>query len=97
MNDFLNKINPYSFTGSAILIGLILIQELDAAEQSSIGNWLQLIGLTIQTYASQVAVVQQDNSTDNAKQKDAANFDTLCDVIDKMKNQLETWKEDTKT
>ncbi len=98
MNDFIEKINPYSFTGSAILVGLILIQELDASEQSSIGNWLQLVGLTIQTYASQVVVVQ---NKDSSKEKQTtfsqrADFDTLCRVIDEMKQQLESWRATSK-
>ena len=64
MNYSLNQIDPCTFTGSAVLIGLILAKELNDLEQDSVGNWLQLIGLTIQTYQSQQAVVDQKNNTD---------------------------------
>lgn len=45
MNKLISDINPYTFTGSAILIGFLLVNELPASEQSSVGNWLQLVGL----------------------------------------------------
>lgn len=58
------NIGPYSFTTSAFIIGIILVQQLSIEEQDSIGNWLQLIGLTMQTYASQkiTLAANDDNS-----------------------------------
>ena len=82
-------IEPYGFTTSAFLIGLILVQRLSIEEQDSIGNWLQLVGLTMQTYASQKATLdannypQQDNSSDIETLKKAIKgieeeLDKLC-------------------
>ena len=82
-------IEPYGFTTSAFLIGLILVQRLSIEEQDSIGNWLQLVGLTMQTYASQKATLdannspQQDNSSDIENLKKAIKdieeeLDKLC-------------------
>ena len=49
MEKIVFNVGPYSFTTSAFLIGLLLVQELSIEEQDSIGNWLQLVGLTMQT------------------------------------------------
>ncbi len=86
MNYSLNQIDPCTFTGSAVLIGLILAKELNDLEQDSVGNWLQLIGLTIQTYQSQQAVVDQKNNTD---QKD---LDAVKRAIEKINEELKKIK-----
>ena len=86
MNYSLNQIDPCTFTGSAVLIGLILAEELNDLEQDSVGNWLQLIGLTIQTYQSQQAVVDQKNNTD---QKD---LDAVKRAIEKIYEELKKIK-----
>lgn len=38
MTKVVFPLNPYGFTTSAFLIGLILVQELSSEEQDSIGN-----------------------------------------------------------
>ncbi len=86
MNYSLNQIDSCTFTGSAVLIGLILAKELNDLEQDSVGNWLQLIGLTIQTYQSQQAVVDQKNNTD---QKD---LDAVKRAIEKINEELKKIK-----
>ena len=90
MKDLFFGLNPYTFTGSAIVIGLYLNNELTKEEQASIGNWLQLIGLTIQTYASQVANLQSKNQKNNQNSdcSDTTDLDTLSQVIDKIQEEL---------
>lgn len=82
-------INPYTFTGSAFFIGLILANELDPLEQATIGNWLQLAGMTIQTYASQVALVDsnKDSNNDNSN-----NLDQIKRAISKINEELNNLK-----
>lgn len=93
MKDFIFGMNPYTFTGSAIVIGLYLVNELSPSEQASIGNWLQLIGLTIQTYASQVSNLetknqeQQNNST--KKNQESMDLEKLRQIIDQIKQELD--------
>ncbi len=60
MKSVLANVEPYTFTGSAIIIGLLLTQEFTIEDQASIGNWLQLIGLTTQTYSSQAALIESE-------------------------------------
>lgn len=82
------NINPYTFTGSAVVIGLILANELTSLEQSSIGNWLQLMGLTIQTYSSQQAVVSSSTNTNN-QNDDSADLETIKKTIERIEEELD--------
>lgn len=88
MNKLILDINPYTFTGSAILIGFLLVNELPASEQSSVGNWLQLVGLVMQTYASQVDIYQgTDDKCDS--REDVSDLESLKNAIDIIKKKLD--------
>lgn len=94
MKKIIFDIDPDSFTGSAFLIGLILVRELSPDEQDSVGNWLQLVGLVMQTYASQVTTLQSNNdnndtSNDSSKDDD---IDTIKKAIDKINKELDKIK-----
>ena len=79
---FLN-IDPYSFTTSAFIIGIILTKELSNDEQDSIGNWIQLIGLTMQTYSSQKTTLNSEII------KEETDLETIKKVIKKIEEELE--------
>ncbi len=83
------NINPYTFTGSAFFIGLILANELDPLEQATIGNWLQLAGMTIQTYASQVALVESNNNSNSSTNTQTDDLDTIKKAIAKINEELD--------
>lgn len=83
------NINPYTFTGSAFFIGLILANELNPLEQATIGNWLQLAGMTIQTYASQVALVESNNSSNSSTNTQTDDLDTIKKAIAKINEELD--------
>ena len=59
---------PYSFTISAVIIGLLLTSELSSEEQDSFGNWLQLVGLVLQTYGSQVTTLEIEKELKNIRE-----------------------------
>lgn len=81
------NVDPYNFTTSAFLIGILLLQELSSEEQDSIGNWLQLVGLTMQTYASQYSTLNSLDSSSNDKSE--CNIETLKKAIKKMESELD--------
>lgn len=89
MKKIIIDIDPYTFTGSALLIGLVLVNELSPNEQDSVGNWLQLVGLVMQTYASQVTTLEGDNSNNSN-----SDIDTLKEAIDKISKELEKIKKE---
>lgn len=95
MNKAILNINPYTFTGSAVVIGLILANELTALEQSSIGNWLQLMGLTIQTYSSQQAVIASNNDNNNQNNQ-SSDLDTIKKAIERIEEELNKLNPDSK-
>ncbi len=86
MERIVFNVGPYSFTTSAFLIGLLLVQELSIEEQDSIGNWLQLVGLTMQTYASQKVTLDVNNDT---TKEDDTNIDALKKTIKNIEEKLD--------
>ena len=86
MEKIVFNVGPYSFTTSAFLIGLLLVQELSIEEQDSIGNWLQLVGLTMQTYASQKVTLDVNNDT---TKEDDTNIDALKKTIKNIEEKLD--------
>lgn len=90
MKNMIANINPATFTGSAIIIGFLLIDDLSVEEQSSIGNWLELVGMVLITYSSQITTNQsvQKNDTDNNSDSNY-NIDTLKKTVDKIKECLD--------
>lgn len=87
MEKVVFNMGPYSFTTSAFIIGIILVQQLSIEEQDSIGNWLQLIGLTMQTYASQKITLTA--SDDSSKQDNGCDVETLKKTIKNIEEQLD--------
>ena len=85
MKNNIFNVDPYTFTGSAIIIGLLLTQEFKNDELDSVGNWLQLIGLIMQTYASQVTTLESSKDT-----KNDIDIETLKKAIKKIEEKLKT-------
>ena len=81
MEKIVFNVGPYSFTTSAFLIGLLLVQELSIEEQDSIGNWLQLVGLTMQTYASQQITIDASKIDNKDKSNDGSDIEKLKKTI----------------
>lgn len=68
MKKIIFNVEPYSFTISAVIVGLLLTSELSNEEQDSFGNWLQLVGLVLQTYGSQVTTLEIEKELNNIKE-----------------------------
>lgn len=86
MNKITIELDPYTFTGSALVIGLILVNELSPNEQDSIGNWLQLVGLVMQTYASQVTTLETNTKSDTSIEDLKTSIDKISEELDKIKD-----------
>lgn len=89
MKKIVFNVEPYCFTTSAFLIGILLIQDLSSAEQDSVGNWLQLVGLTMQTYASQYATITSDDSEEKNSNENCCDIETIKKAIKKIETELE--------
>jgi len=84
MEKIIFNVEPYSFTVSAVIVGLVLTNELSANEQDSFGNWLQLVGLVLQTYGSQVATLNI---------KEEKELETIKESIKKLEEEIQKVKE----
>ena len=89
MEKIVFNVGPYSFTTSAFLIGLLLVQELSIEEQDSIGNWLQLVGLTMQTYASQQITIDASKIDSKDKSNDGSDIEKLKKTIKDIEEELD--------
>ena len=89
MERIVFNVGPYSFTTSAFLIGLLLVQELPIEEQDSIGNWLQLVGLTMQTYASQQITIDASKIDNKDKSNDGSDIEKLKKTIKDIEEELD--------
>lgn len=65
MSKFPPNIDAGTFTISAFLIGYLLLDDLDPAEQNSIGNWFMMIGQVLCTNSAQQQVINNRNNNDN--------------------------------
>lgn len=89
MERIVFNIEPNSFATSAFLIGLILSQKLFLEEQDSIGNWLQLVGLTMQTYASQQITIDASKIDSKDKSNDGSDIEKLKKTIKDIEEELD--------
>ena len=89
MERIVFNIEPNSFVTSAFLIGLILSQKLSLEEQDSIGNWLQLVGLTMQTYASQQITIDASKSDSKDKSNYISDIEKLKKTIKDIEEELD--------
>lgn len=89
MERIVFNIEPNSFATSAFLIGLILSQKLSLEEQDSIGNWLQLVGLIMQTYASQQITIDASKIDSKDKSNDGSDIEKLKKTIKDIEEELD--------
>lgn len=89
MKKIVFNIEPNSFATSAFLIGLILSQKLSLEEQDSIGNWLQLVGLTMQTYASQQITIDASKIDNKDISNDSSDIEKLKKTIKDIEEELD--------
>lgn len=57
-NNFPPNLNPIAFSFTAILVGTILIDDLNVNEQNSVGNWFMLVGQYMITTAGQQQLIE---------------------------------------
>ena len=66
------NVHPRIFSGSAVAVGYILIDDMTANEQNALGNWLMLIAQVLSTNAFYQQVQEErgnklKNSTNSGK------------------------------
>ncbi len=77
---FPKRISPKISTFSAVAVGYLLLDDLNASEQNALGNWLMLVAQVLCTnaYFRQLKNEYEDDCDING-----------VDVLNKMKNALD--------
>mgnify|MGYP005793426629 FL=1 len=57
-SNFPPNIDPQSFSLLAIAVGAAVVGDLNANEQNSVGNWLELVGQYILTHAAHQQLIE---------------------------------------
>ena len=67
MNNFPPNIHPTTYNLIAVAVGLVLVGDLNANEQNSLGNWFELLGQYLETNAAQQQLIESriENSNIN--------------------------------
>lgn len=63
--NFPPSIHPTTYNLIAILIGIVLVGDLNANEQNSLGNWFMLLGQYLATNASQQQLIESRIENNN--------------------------------
>lgn len=65
------NINPQTFSLIGVAVAVVLIDDLNASEQNSVGNWLELVGQYMLTHAAQQQLIESrlENSNLNINSK----------------------------
>jgi len=91
-NDIFNT-NPRYSTILAFIIGLLLIDDLNAIEQNMLGEWLMLISQTIVTNANSQSLIEsrinQNQININSKEAKSIYFPFIYN-IDKIRDIIKT-------
>lgn len=82
------------FTLSAVVVGFLLLQELDLDEQNGLGNWFLLLGQLLCTNAARQSILQTTgnsssttNSRENMSNMLEKTIKAMQQEIDDLKNK----------
>ena len=93
--NLIPNIPPKLFSGSAVAIGYLLIDNLTANEQNALGNWLMLVAQVLSTNAFYKQVMSErglDNNTNKNNNKQNLNNNeevVSITMLEKMIKALE--------
>lgn len=86
----MNNIDPKLLTLSAIIIGYVLIDELNSTEQNALGNWFMLIGQVLCTNGSENfrRDYQGNFNNNNYNNNNYNNTRTTKDILNKVNDTI---------
>ena len=99
--NLIPNIPPKAFSGSAVVIGYLLIDDLTANEQNALGNWLMLVAQVLSTNAFYKQVMAERGLNNNNCNHNNCNFKnnksnnneeetTTLVILEKMIKALQT-------
>lgn len=95
---YIPNLDPFSFTGTAVLLGYLLTNEFTSSEQAALGAWFNVIGDILASNSAWADVLQDRSSISQDSQDDnSSNLDVLKEAIDKLKDSIEKLQEERKS
>ena len=94
MARFPPNIDAGTFTISAFLIGYLLLDDLNPAEQNSIGNWFMMVGQVLCTNSAQQQVINNRNNNKDGNHVINSNdtsFESLKRSVNIMSQELDKY------
>ena len=85
-NKFPPNTDPNVFAFTAAIIGAIISDEFNAQELNSIGNWFELLGQYLLTYAAQKQLINSRNSSQTQ------DLNSILKAIKKIEDELKRYK-----
>ena len=85
---YIPDIDPFSFTGTAVILGYLLTNDFTIDEQAALGAWFNVVGDILASNAAWADVLE---SRQNNKEND---LEVLNEAIDKLKESIEELKID---
>lgn len=86
----MKNMDPNLYSLSAVVIGYLLTDDLNASEIASLGNWLELIGQYLETVSSQQTLIENNlqNININTNSKKAKNGQGHFEKVDNSNQVL---------
>lgn len=85
----MNNIDAKLLTLSAVIIGFVLIDELNSTEQNALGNWFMLIGQVLCTNGSENFRRDYQGNFNNKNNNNNNTKDILNKVNDTIKRTID--------
>lgn len=86
--NLIPNIPPKAFSGSAVVIGYLLIDDLTANEQNALGNWLMLVAQVLSTNAFYKQVMTERGLNNNNNNNNNCNHNN-CNFKNNKSNNNE--------
>ncbi len=95
---YLPNLDPFSFTGTAVILGYLLTNEFTIDEQAALGAWFNVVGDILASNSSWAGVIEARQQSFKDEQEDNQNdLDILKDAIDKLKDNIEKLQKEKKS
>lgn len=97
---YIPNLDPFSFTGTAVILGYLLTNEFTIDEQAALGAWFNVIGDILASNSAWAAVLEVRATVvndDTDKDDEKEDLDVLNQAIDKLKESIEKLQDEKKT
>lgn len=78
LSKWLNSVNSYEFTLYGVVAAFLIAPTLNANEQNSLGNWLEVVGQILLSISSQTFNLNNSNFS-------SAELEKILNLISKLK------------